>query len=66
MMTVAKTIEVRISSVASRTTTAAGCRSRLGPRRVLAQPPDDVLDVDDGVVDERADGDGHAARASSC
>ena len=61
MMIVAKTIDVRISSVASRTTSAAGrcCSDR--SRRVLAQPPDDVFDVDDRVVDERADGDGHAA-----
>ena len=60
MMTVAKTIDVRISSVASRTTTARPAPPPAAGR-VLAQPPDHVLDVDDRVVDERADGDGHAA-----
>ena len=29
---------------------------------VLPEPPRDVLDIDDGVVDERADGDGHPAQ----
>ena len=33
---------------------------RGGAARVLAQAPADVLDVDDGVVDQRAHGDGHA------
>ncbi len=32
----------------------------LGPALVLAQAPEDVLDVDDGVVDERSDGDREA------
>ena len=61
MMTVANTIDVRISSVASRTTAAAGSCSPPGLRAVLAQPAHDVLDVDDRVVHERADGDRHAA-----
>ena len=61
MMTVAKTIDVRISSVASRTTSAAGRRSLRRLRRVLAQPPHHVLHVDDRVVDQRADGDRQAA-----
>ena len=61
MMMVANTIDVRISSVASRTTAAAGRCSAGGLRRVLAQPSHDVLDVDDRVVHERADRDRHAA-----
>ena len=32
-----------------------------GPTDVLAEPSGHVLDVDDGVVDERSDGDSHAA-----
>ena len=36
-------------------------RARIGKLPVLLQAPEDVLDVDDGVVDELADGDGEAA-----
>ena len=61
MMTVAKTIDVRISSVASRTTRAAGSCSASGFARILPQPPHHVLDVDDRIVHQRADRDRHAA-----
>ena len=40
--------------------------SGLGLSAVLAQPPEHVLDVDDGIVDQLADGDGEAAEVSSC
>ena len=62
MISVAKTIDPRISPLASKTTSSAGRPLRLGQPAVLAQAPDDVLDVDDGVVHQRADGDGHAAQ----
>ena len=62
MMTVAKTIDDRISSVASRTTSAAGSRSPSGLALVFAQAPHHVLDVDDRVVHELADRNRHAAQ----
>ena len=37
-------------------------RRRLALRPVLAQAPEDVLDVDDGVVDQLADGDRKSAQ----
>ena len=63
MMNVAKVIELRISREA-RSVTASGVlaqgRLELG---VLAQTPENIFDVDDGVVDQRADRDGHAAQS---
>ena len=63
MMSVAKTTEARISTLACIDDLRAAASALVGGERgVLAQPPEDVLHVDDGVVDQRADGDGHAAQ----
>ena len=64
MMRVAKVIECRISLDAREDDGGAGLGRR--PLRVLLEPAEDVLDVDDGVVDELADRHRQAARASSC
>ena len=60
-MNVAKTIDRRISRLASITTPSAGRRASLRQPRVLAEPARDVLDIDDRVVHERADGNRHPA-----
>ena len=62
-MTVANTTEWRISVLARYTTSSIGSRSPSGRRRILAQPAHDVLDVDDRIVHQLADGDGEAAEA---
>ena len=36
-------------------------RARIAERAVFAQAAEDVLDIDDGIIDEFADGDGEAA-----
>ena len=61
MMIVANTIAGRISLLASKITVSFGRRSLSGRARVLLQPAEDVLDVDDRVVDQAADGDREAA-----
>ena len=66
MMTVANTIDERISSVASRTIVRRGLSLGFWLGAVLAQPSHHVLDIDDRVVDQVADGDRHAAQASWC
>ena len=59
MISVAKTIEPRISLEALKMTEQDGLRrGRLG---VLLQPSEDVLDVHDRVVHQLADGDRQAA-----
>jgi hypothetical protein len=63
MMRVACRIGRRISDAASRTTSRAG---RCTPRRqgpVLPQTAEGVLHVDDGVVHQCPDGDGHPAQS---
>ena len=61
MMRVAKRIALRTSDEARNTTSSAGRRSASGFARFQAQPAEDVLDVDDGVVHQRADRDREAA-----
>jgi hypothetical protein len=62
MMIVANTIELLISSVASRTTSAAGRTVRRRTAWFSRRRPDDVLHVDDRIVDQRTDGDSHSAK----
>ena len=62
MISVAKTMDAWISCVASNTTSQRGPPLALAACAVLAQPADDVLHVDDGVVHQGAEGDGHAAQ----
>ena len=38
------------------------CRSGMFQRAIFAQPPEDVLDIDDGVVDQFAERDGETAQ----
>ena len=60
MISVANTIEFRISLDALKMTVATGCwRRRV---RVLFQPPKDILNIDDRVVHQFADGDGQSAQ----
>ena len=61
MMIVAKTIDDRISSVASRTTVDEGCQLGFRLCLVLPKPPHHVFHIDDRVVHERADRDRHTA-----
>ena len=59
MISVAKTIELRISLDALKITAAGDCDQP--GLRVLPQPPEDVLDVDDGVIDQLTNRDGESA-----
>ena len=61
MTSVANRIALRTSDEARNTTSKAGRRLGLGLVPILAQPAEDVLDVDDGVVHERADRDRESA-----
>jgi hypothetical protein len=59
-MTLATTTALRTSSEAS--TTTCSDRAALPVRVAKAEPASDVLDVDDGVVDDLADGDHQAGQ----
>ena len=62
MISVAKTMDFWISMLASKTTCMVVLRLSSGCEAVDAQPAEDVLDENDRVVHQRADGDGHAAQ----
>ena len=64
MISVANRIEFLISLDALKIT--RDYRFRRRRVRVLFQPAKDILDVDDGVVHERADSNRKTAQTSSC